>query len=165
MMENEEGMNHLWIELPQTSILTKNAILRIYLPKGLYRGSNLNGNVETKSGEIILALSQDKDVFVEMYTQSKIDCDEALVNVELCYQNSQSDWRIIKEEITVHFVDEDEVDSECIDQQVIERVIELGIHSSSKTNSNKDFLVIKPRTYEIRDNEYTYLEKNYRINY
>ncbi|WP_405157352.1 hypothetical protein [Paenibacillus sp. FSL H8-0283] len=163
-MEKEEGMNHLWIELTHTNNLNENAILRIHLPNGLYRGLNLNGNFETETGEIKL-LSRDKDVFIEFYTQSRIDCDEALINVELCYQSSHLNWKGIKQDITVRFVDEEDVDDEHIDHQVIERVMKLEINSSSKAGSDSELLVIRPRTYQTRDSEYAYLEKDYRINY
>jgi len=166
IMEQEEGMNHLWIQLFIADFsTTEKAEIGIQLPSGLYRASNLNGYEETESKGIILDLSQDKDVLFELYTQSAVSCGEAPVVISIKYLDNRKRRKEISENIVIRFVSEEEMDALDIDQKVIERLMELGNGAAGMPKPDDDFVNLRPRTYEIINNEYAYLEKRYRVDY
>ncbi len=164
IMEREEGMNHLWIQLsPWDSSLHDKAKLRIALPDGLFRTPNLNRYEENDSIGILLDLSKDQDVLFELYTQSAVDCGKASIKVVLNYKDNHNNRKALSQEVSIQFVNEDEMDSLEIDEQVIERVKEIASHVASSSAPHNDLVNIRPRIYEIRSNEYAYLEKKYRL--
>lgn len=166
IMEQEDGMNHLWIQLFLADFsTTEKAEIGIQLPSGLYRTPNLNGYEETESKGIFLDLSQDKDVLFELYTQSAVSCGEAPILISIKYLDSRNRRKELSKEIVIRFVSEEEMDALEIDQMVIERVLELGNGAADMPNPGDDFVNLRPRTHEIRNNEYAYLEEKYRVEF
>lgn len=165
-MEHEDGMNHLWIQLLSEEFATiEKAEVSIKLPSGLYRTPNLNGYVENETDCIVLNLSHDTDILLELYTQSAVDFEEARVVVTLRFKDIENQWRGLNKDITVRFVTEEELEETLeLDLQVIERVKELRNLAVNESNSDELFIV-QPRKYEHRDNEYAYLEKKYRVEF
>ncbi|HEY2493539.1 MAG TPA: hypothetical protein VGI33_11580 [Paenibacillus sp.] len=160
-MENEEGMNHLWIQFFwDDTFVPINAEIRVQLPNGVYRLHNLNGYDENEFRHILLDLSKDKDVLIEFFTQDAITCGEAIIIVTL----SSGDYEQIQE-IPIHLVSDQEMDLLDIDEHVIERLKELANSNDSSTKKETDLVVIQPRILEIRSNESSYLEKEYRVDY
>jgi len=165
-MEQEEGMNHLWIQLfPVDFSPNDKAEILIDLPDGLYRAPNLNGYEESSSNGILLDLSQDKDVLLELYTQSPVNFGSAPIYVRLRYHDSENNRNELFRELTLQFVNGDEMDALEIDEHVIERVKEIVNPAANLSSSHDDLVNIRPRTYEVRSNAYAYLEKKYRIDY
>lgn len=158
-MENEEGMNHLWVQFfrdekgePQKSEI------QIRLPKGIYRSHNLNGFVENEQEHIVVdALYQ--DVIMEIFTQNSIQCGEMTIVVSLLTAETT-----VSKEISIQVVEEDEMDMVEIDEQVVERIKELS-NATSPYDEGTNNVSIQPRILEKRDNEFSYLEKKYRIDY
>lgn len=166
IMEQEDGMNHLWIQFLSEELVTiEKAEVCIELPSGLHRTPNLNSYVENETGCIVLNLSHDTDILLEIYTQTAVDFDEARIVVTLRFQDSENQWKQFNKDIYVHFVSEEELEGTLeLDLQVIERVKELRTHAAEESNS-VEFVIIQPRTYDHTDNEYAYLEKKYRVDY
>lgn len=166
IMEREEGMNHLWIQLsPMDCSISDQAEVSIALPHGLYRMPNLNGYKEWDSNGILIHLSRDKDILLELYTQRAVDFDEACIMVTLRFKDAENRWNKFSQMISVRFGAEEEIEKTLVlDQQVIKRVKELRNHAISEPHSD-DFVIVRPRIYELTDNEYAYLEKKYRVDY
>ncbi|UKS24642.1 hypothetical protein LOZ80_23860 [Paenibacillus sp. HWE-109] len=161
VMENEEGMNHLWVQFSLTDFLkTKQAEISIQLPDGLYRSPNLNGYKENMSNQILINLERDKDVLIEIYTHSAINIEEAAITVELRYTNCLNNIKEILQSIPIHFVHEDESEHLTVNEQVISRLKEL---LSPIPQDKVEFLSVQSKIMEIRNNEYSYLEKKYRV--
>ncbi|GFZ82181.1 hypothetical protein GCM10008018_29930 [Paenibacillus marchantiophytorum] len=161
VMENEEGMNHLWVQFPLADFMkTELAEVSIQLPDGLYRSPNLNGYKENMSKLILVNLERDKDVLIEIYTQSAINIGEAAITVGLRYTNCLNNIKEIHHSIPIHFVHEDESEHLAVNDQVIGRLKEL---LSPIPQDKVDFLSVQSKIMEIRHNEYSYLEKKYRV--
>ena len=67
---NEEGMNHLWVQLFRDE-KSQNSEIQIRLPKGIYRSNNFNGLVENEREHIVVD-AFDQDVIIEIFTQDAI---------------------------------------------------------------------------------------------
>ena len=69
-MENEEGMNHLWIQVHQEDPLQTSEI-QIQLPEGIYRSKNLNGLVENDQGHIVTN-ALDQNIIIEILRKMRL---------------------------------------------------------------------------------------------
>ncbi|GGF96416.1 hypothetical protein GCM10010912_46600 [Paenibacillus albidus] len=158
-MENEEGMNHLWVQLFQDEkVQPQKSEIQIQLPKGIYRSNNLNGFVENEREHIVVD-AFDQDVIIEIFTQDAIQCGEMTIVVSLLTAETT-----ISKEIRIQIVEEDEMDMVEIDEQVVERIKELS-NAAPTYDAETNIVSIQPRILEKRDNEYSHLEKKYRIDY
>lgn len=167
VMEKEEGMNHLWVQLDSPTILVgaEKAELTIDLPNGLYRAPNLNGHVESAANEILLDLSLERDVLVELYTEAAVDYDEARIVVALRFKDAAGDDLTCTEEIVIRFAADEEVEETVtLDMQVIERVKELGSRTTGEQGAKDEFVILQPSVYAHK-NKYDYLVEKYRIDY
>ncbi|KKO54151.1 hypothetical protein [Paenibacillus sp. DMB20] len=160
MMENEEGMNHLWVRIIQNEkVQSPKSEIQIRLPNGIYRSHNLNGFVENEREHIVVD-AFDQDMIIEIFTQDAIECGEMTIGVTLI-----SCEATISREIAIQVVLEDEMDEAQIDEQVVERVKEISNANVPPHSKETNAVFIQPRVMEIRDNEFSYLEKKYRIDY
>ncbi|WP_232695750.1 hypothetical protein [Brevibacillus daliensis] len=159
LMENEEGMNHLWIQILWEESVYQKSEMQIQLPKGIYRSHNLNGYAENERKQIVLD-SKDKEVMIEIFTQDAIACGEVIISVTLF-----SCEKSISKEIPIHLVSEDEMDMVEIDEQVVERIKELGNANFPPTSEDTNIVFIQTKVLEARNNEFSYLEKKYRVDY
>ncbi|RED77600.1 hypothetical protein DFP98_109211 [Cohnella phaseoli] len=167
MMEREEGMNHLWIQLlPEEGSIVEKAEVRIQLPTGLYRSPNLNGHEESESSGILINReAQGKDALLELYTQHAVHSDESFVIVTVSFKDSEDRWVEVSDRIVIRFVAEEEIGETLeLDQQVIKRVKELR-NSAAEWPDSDDLTISPPRTYELRNNKYAYLEQLYRVDF
>jgi len=159
MMENEEGMNHLWIRLLDDEIVTVQAYeLQIDLPEGMYRSPNLNGFIENELEHVIVDAPHEA-VILEIFTQNAIPCGEKTITVHLCSAKST-----ITEAISLLIVEEEEMGTVEIDEQVIERIKTL---SSAAPSFDKETTIefTPPKILKQRSNEFSHLEKQYRVDY
>lgn len=156
-MENEEGMNHLWIKLHPEDLLQTSEI-KIQLPKGIYLSKNLNGLIENEQGHIITDASG-QDMIIEIFTQDAIPCGEMTIVVSLLTSEAA-----VHQDISIQVVPEEEMDTAEINQHVVERVKALSntspTHDDDEDDSN--IVYIQPKILEQRISR---LEKNYRIDY
>jgi hypothetical protein len=71
-MENEEGMNHLWIQVAPIGHVD-NVRMQITLPTGIHRLNNLSGYHETDFQEIEIPNPLlENNVVVEIFTRDPI---------------------------------------------------------------------------------------------
>ncbi|MFP4977518.1 hypothetical protein ACE6ED_19085 [Paenibacillus sp. CN-4] len=159
-MENEEGMNHLWIHvLRDEGMKSQQCEIEIRLPQGLYRSYNLNELAENERGHI-LTDGSDQEVMIEIFTENPISCGERLIAVTLFYSSGIT----VSKEVTVEVVEEAGMDGVELDERVVERVKAIR-GSLPPTEERTGTVTILPQILERRDNKYSYLEKEYRIDY
>ncbi|MBU5354696.1 hypothetical protein ACN9MH_04115 [Paenibacillus silvae] len=159
-MENEEGMNHLWIKLVQGEQWQASEI-QIQLPEGIYRSQNLNGLTENERGHIVVD-APDQDVLLEIYTQTAVPCGEMTIVVIL-----HTAVTIMRRDITIQVVEEDEMHTAEMNEHVVERIKTLRPPSSA-SNQDDDgstIIYIQPKKLEKSTSEYSHLEKDYRVDY
>ncbi|XEC97347.1 hypothetical protein AB6A23_12795 [Paenibacillus tarimensis] len=160
-MENEEGMNHLWIRIfPDEASGIHKAEMDIQLPAGVYRSPNLNGYPEKEANRILLDLSTDLEVWIELYTQGETPCGEETIAVTL-YSGDSEYVKVVR----IRLVNVDDMDSVEIDEQVIKRLKELGIPHDIPHQKESEFVIIEPKVLDMGSNKYAYLEKKYRVDY
>ncbi|MCC3372399.1 hypothetical protein [Cohnella sp. REN36] len=158
-MENEEGMNHLWVQLLQDEqVQSQKSEIQIRLPKGIYRSKNLNGLVENEREHIVVDVFN-RDVIIEIFTQDAIQCGEMTIVVSLLTAETT-----VSKEISIQVVEEDEMEMVEIDEQVVERIKELS-KVTLPYDAGTNMVSIQSRILEKRDNEFSHLEKKYRIDY
>lgn len=159
MMENEEGMNHLWVQLFwDEKDEYQNFEIKIQLPTGIYRSQNLNGYMENERGNIVVN-TLNQDVIVEVFTQETIECGEVTIVVSLITSETT-----ISSEISLQLVEEDEMDIVEIDEQVVERIKVLS-NEAPLQETETNIVSIHPRILQKRENEFSHLEKKYRVDY
>lgn len=162
-MENEEGMNHLWIQLLPNDKLN-NIEIDLHLPLGVFRLPNLNGFPENKSGAIILENNQNgTNIFIEIYTESAISCGEKTISVDLSFFDKEYIPQKIVTSLKLEIVGEEDMDKLVIDEEVLtclKRI--LNIEQDLKQYNSEEFVLYKPKFSKNR-NECTYLENKYRI--
>lgn len=158
MMENEEGMNHIWIQIFRNEeSVPQITEMEIQLPNGIYRSCNLNGYAENGREQILLG-SKDKEVMIEIFTQDAAACGEVIISVALLSRE-----KTITREIPIRLVCEDEMDLVKIDEQVVERIKELGNANITPSSKDTDTVFIQPRVLRSKHNEFSYLEEKYRV--
>lgn len=159
-MENEEGLNHLWIQLHPED-LTQTLEIKIQLPEGIYRSKNLNGLVENIQGHIVVDAIDTpyQDVIIEIFTQDAVPCGEVTIVVSLMTSETT-----VHQDISIQVIPEEEMDTAEINEQVIERIKALS--NASPTHEDDDdvsnIVYVQPKIMEQR---MSHLEKNYRIDY
>ncbi|GGG78656.1 hypothetical protein [Paenibacillus radicis (ex Gao et al. 2016)] len=158
LMENEEGMNHIWIQIfrEEGSVSQTNQI-EIQLPQGIYRSCNLNGYAENAWQQIVLD-SKDNEVIFAIFTQEAIACGDVNISVTLT-----SGEKMLNREIPIRLVNEDEMDLVEINEQVTERVKQLTRAKDTSSGEDTNIILIQPRVLEIRHNDFSYLEQKYRV--
>ncbi|WP_047154063.1 hypothetical protein [Aneurinibacillus tyrosinisolvens] len=158
-MENEEGMNHLWVRIhPLSSQVLKHAQLTIHLPNGVYRSENLNGYFENKSACMLLgSISHELNIMIEIYTQQEIPCRKTEITVSLSYKDGQGQPKEMTSSIPLVLVSEDEMDDMKIDKEVISQLEKINERNADEG------LVGFPLQTQYLTNELSSLEKKYRI--
>lgn len=156
-MENEEGMNHLWIQLHPED-LTQTPEIKIQLPEGMYRSKNLNGLVENDQGHIVVEAPY-QDVIIEIFTQDAVSCGERTIVVSLLTSETT-----VHQHISVQVVPEEEMDTAEINQHVVERIKALSNASPTHDDDDDVSNIVYPQP-KIMEQRMSHLEKNYRIDY
>lgn len=157
-MENEEGMNHLWVRItPLSSHNLKHARLTIHLPDNIYRLENLNGFFEDGNGSILLgSILHEQDIMIEIYTQHEVPCGKNKITVNLVYEDNQNQIKEIVSSIPLYLVTENDLDDLTIDDEVISRLKKLNEIAQEK-------FVELPIKIQYVSNKLSDLEKKYRI--
>jgi hypothetical protein len=162
-MENEEGMNHLWIKIIPPIDITDKICIYIDLPEGVHRLSNLNSYMEDEQGWInIENVFGEQDLMVEIYTTSPIPCREYLIHTKVHFKKSDQVTKTMDSSITLSIVSEENMDVMIVDEKVVLRVKELT--GKTDANNDRDFVIIFPKHQNIY-NELSELEKKYRITF
>jgi hypothetical protein len=158
-MENEEGMNHLWVRIhPISSPTLKHAQLTIHLPDHIHRLENLNGYFEDDEGSILLgSICDEQNIFIEIYTQDEVPCEKTKIEVCLAYQDLQNQTKEIISSIPLHLVTENEMENVKIDKEVISQLKKLN-----DTIPEEKYVEISIKTQYV-NNQLSELEKRYRV--
>lgn len=125
LLENEEGINVLWIQLAPLP-LARNACVQLHLPPGIHRSRNLNDMEEDSSG--ILSIPEPQapaDLFIEIYTREPIACGIYSLAVEVTYTDEAGAATSMKHGIPLKVVSEEEAAELVTDPEVVRRVKEL----------------------------------------
>lgn len=125
LLENEEGINVLWIQLAPLPQARK-ACVQLHLPPGIHRSRNLNDMEEDSGG--ILSISEPQapaDLFIEIFTREPIACGMYSITVEVTYTDEAGTVTSVKHGIPLKVVSDDEAAELVTDPEVVRRVKEL----------------------------------------
>lgn len=166
-MENEEGINHLWIEIPSFVFEAAEQLqFHISLPKGVFRLNNLNGYHEDKNGTILIDdFSKNQALIIEIFTQEPVPFSKGTICVELNYKDNLNQEKKINNCIPLSFVSDDEMDLLVIDEEVTNRVKQLRNRCIDDEKSQETHFVIVPPNIHNVSNHLSELEKKYRVDY
>jgi hypothetical protein len=160
-MENEEGLNHLWIQLIGSDLYgCKKVRMNVNMPDGLFRLPNLNGHSEDPAGKI--EVTQSDDILLEFYTKDQIACGEFIITVDISYTDGGNQLSMMSIDIPVRIVTEDEMDAVLINDEVVNRLKQLKGNATS--NGLDEINVIGIHQFPVK-NEFSFLEQKYRVDY
>ncbi|MDQ8735815.1 hypothetical protein [Paenibacillus sp. LHD-38] len=157
MMENEEGMNHLLIEIPPLDV--QGAQVGIILPDGIFRTKNLTGYYEDESGSILIdhRTKWTQHLLIELYTKEKLNFEQTTVNTVLTLKSKDTTTSQYENTVTMTLADEGDMEGLVIDENVITFLKNLQ-------SAKDDNVTPQPKTYKTV-NEYAFLEEKYRIDF
>lgn len=161
-IENEEGMNHLWIQIaPLGSV--QNIRVQIALPAGLHRTRNLNDAPEDSAGVIsVLEPLAATDLFIEIFTREPIPCGMHYITVELSYKDGAGSVISIRQTIPLRVVSDEESGAIHTDEEVVRRIKELHLlPGSGEMNGNTGYPPAK--LIRIDSSHVSEWEKKYRV--
>jgi len=162
LIENEEGTNHLLIEIPSSVSFSTNPVqITLYLPNGISRSKNLNGFYEDESGTIFInSFSQTLQLVIEIFTQDPVPCSKGTICVDLNYKDKQEQTKKINHYIPISIVHEDEMDQLVIDNEVIDLVKKLHKgYIFAEDIEESEFIMVTPKIQNL-DSQVSELEKN-----
>lgn len=165
-MEQEEGMNHLWVrfDLPNAGSIT-NVRLTLDLPQGVHRAPNLNGYPETDCGAILLGDSpEDHDVFLELYTEESAACGRAEIGIAVEYKEGETEVRAAQG-VSLELKAENEAEEWPVDEEVVDRVKALQCRLQGRAAEKAREFVILPPIIRQRSGDFEDWEKRYRVDY
>ncbi|MEK4516828.1 hypothetical protein NSS64_16190 [Paenibacillus sp. FSL H8-0122] len=161
-MENEEGMNHLWLQIAPPGGV-QNVRLQLILPAGLHRFPNLNGTVEDSSGRMWINDTQSvTDLYVEIFTREPVPCGEYSLAVELSYTDRDGTGTSVKQVIPLKVVSEEESEEIRTNEEVVRRIKELHLTpgSSEPAHCNE---YTPAKLIRLDSNAMSEWEKKYRV--
>jgi hypothetical protein len=160
-LENEEGMNHLWIQIAPIGQV-ENVRIQISLPIGIHRNRSLNSVDEDITGEIsILNPRVANEVFIEIFTREPVTCGEKTINVALCYTDEVGRCTRVEYFVPLMVVSEEQIDSINTDEEVVEKIKELRLQfEKNNVQEYNEYMPMKLTRIEHHVSEW---EKKYRI--
>ncbi|MBP1994473.1 hypothetical protein [Paenibacillus eucommiae] len=160
-MENEEGMNHLWIQIAPIGQADQ-VHVQIVLPAGVHRLHNLSGFPETAAKEIQLPNPlAAADLVIELFTRDPVMPGEKTVIVALTYKDSEGKHSRLEHYVPLSILAEEESDSLLVDEEAVAYIKELLLHRGLEHKTFIDYS--KTPVIRIDPNKYSDLEKKYRI--
>jgi hypothetical protein len=162
MLENEEGINHLWVQLSPIGDV-ENARVQIILPSGIHRLRNINNLFEDQSGEILIDDPKSpNDIFIEIFTRERVRYGERTVIFSLSYNENTGNIRRIEHFVSLKIVEEDEMDNVIIDDEVVNKIKDLKqLNDGCDNQEHIEYLPVK--LLKLDPNHISDLEKKYRI--
>lgn len=164
-IENNEGLNHLLINLSPENDDISHAQVDVYFPYGISRLPNLNKYNESAQGSILFRkLNEEKEIMYEFYTtEGDVSLGYYTISILLKYQIGMAPHQK-SFDINISIVDENDVDADVqINNEVLERLMDLP--NSVKEESIEDHNLDVKSQVIPRNNSYSYLEDKYRVNY
>ncbi|NEW05016.1 hypothetical protein GK047_03150 [Paenibacillus sp. SYP-B3998] len=161
-LENEEGMNHLWIQIASIGEV-EDARIQIVLPVGIHRMPNLTLLPEAPTGEILLKdLTSATDLFIEILTRGPVPCGQTELVFALSCKDKQGNGSRIEQVIPLTIADEDGMDNVLLDDEVVKRIKQLQQPIEGCTH-NQRIDYVPRQIVKIDSNLCSDLEKKYRI--
>ncbi|ETT48475.1 MULTISPECIES: hypothetical protein [unclassified Paenibacillus] len=163
-LENEEGMNHLWLQIVPPGV-AQNISLQLILPAGLHRSPNLNGAVEDSSGRIWINHTQSvTDLYIEIFTREPIPCGEYSLAAELSYTYDNGVFTTEREDIPLLVVSEEEAAQIRTDEEVVRRIKELRfLPDGGGANSSTSIEYTPAKLIRLDSSHISEWEKKYRV--
>lgn len=163
-LENEEGMNHLWLQIVPPGV-AQNISLQLILPAGIHRSPNLNGAVEDSSGRIWINDTQSvTDLYIEIFTRDPIPCGEYSLAAELSYTDDNGVFTTEREDIPLLVVSEEEAAQIRTDEEVVRRIKELRfLPDGGAANSSTSIEYTPAKLIRLDSSYISEWEKKYRV--
>jgi len=163
IMENEEGMNHLWLQLSPVSD-ADDVRVQLTLPSGIHRLINLCGYEETDTQEIVVPNpSIENNLIFELFTTSPVPCGEKTVIVAITYYENEKHVRA-EYEVPLRIVADEEMDGLAIDEEAAAFLKEHLTQQKSDAHSEYEFIDhSQTKIIRIESSEYAEWEKKYLI--
>lgn len=118
VMENEEGMNHLWIQLLPINH-AEDVRIEITLASGVHRLNNLSGYDETDIQEIVIPNpSIENNIIVEIFTKNPVTVGEKTIIIAVTYSEKELPIRV-EHDVLLRVVSEEEMDSLIVDEEAV----------------------------------------------
>lgn len=161
-LENEEGINVLWIQLAPLSQARK-ACVQLYLPPGIHCSRNLNDMEEDSSGIISIPEPQAAaDLFIEVFTREPIVCGMYSLAVEVTYTDEAGTATSVKHGIPLKVVSEEEAAELVTDPEVVRRV--KGLQRRAGTFTPEPYIEYPPaKLIRLDASQVSEWEKKYRV--
>ncbi|WP_342479953.1 hypothetical protein NST07_19210 [Paenibacillus sp. FSL L8-0340] len=136
VLENEEGMNHLWVHLEPLGG-GKQAVLELQLPAGIHWDGKAKGYPQDTSGRVIIEQPEiPNDLLLRIYTIQPMDCGLVSLSIHVSFTD-HSGMEICKTVLVpLSIVDAEVVDEETveIDEEVVRRVKEQALTEPTGTH-------------------------------
>ncbi|WP_054026400.1 hypothetical protein [Bacillus sp. FJAT-28004] len=163
VMENEEGMNHLWLQISPISH-AGDVRIQITMPSGMYRLNNLSGYEESVVQEIVVPNPLiENNIIVEIFTRSRVVSGEKTIIVAITYNEKDKPIRV-EHNVPIIVVSEDEMDCLVIDEAAAAFIKEHLAQQHSDEQHEYEFIDhSQTKVVRIESNEYAEWEKKYRI--
>lgn len=164
VMENEEGLNHLWIRwVPEGE--TSGVRIRISLPKGIYRKRNSSGYRESESGEIRIARRPGvHDIIVELFTSQPTPPGARTIVVSARREEDERVCERFRHSVTLEVLLEEDIGDVPVDPEVLRLVKSLEPEWEGEPNDRIERL-LPPQVITIDPNKLSDLEKKYRVDF
>jgi hypothetical protein len=161
IIENEEGMNHLWIQLPPLGQV-EDVSVHITLPTGIHRLHNQTGYYENDIQEIIIPNCLiDNHIVVELFTRDPIQCGERSIIVSVTYKENSKHIRI-EHDVALRVESGEGLDSLTVDEEAVEFIKQLT--QQQHMGGQQEFMdYSRNKIIRFDANTYSDLEKKYRI--
>lgn len=170
VLENEEGINHLWVHLESLGGGTE-AALELLLPPGVYWDKEADGRPTDNLGRIVLD-EQDRayDLVLGIYTEQPISCSTTSLNIVLTFRDDRGFVRSHSVTVPLRIVDGEWLETNPVqmDEEVVRRVKEREARKTGRSDNrgkdSSDILHCSPDKLIRYDPHYrSVLEEKYRV--
>ncbi|WP_199615272.1 hypothetical protein [Paenibacillus alkalitolerans] len=163
-IENEEGMNHLWVQLTPIAQATGTARVQLTLPTGLHRLPNLNGFEEDDTGEVLIHNPRiASELFIEIFTRELVSCGEKTITVALCYKYGNGCVTRVEHFVPMKVVMEEEIENAAVDEEVVRKIKELQQLQNVDDNLQDITDYTPAKLIRMDPNQLSEWERKYRI--
>lgn len=136
VLENEEGMNHLWVHLEPLGGV-KQAVLELRLPEGIHWDGKAKGYPQDTRGRVIIEQPEmPNDLLMGIYTIQPIDCGSVSLSIHVSFIDHSGMEICNTLLVPLSIVDAEGVDEEKveIDEEVVRRVKEQALTEPTSTH-------------------------------
>jgi hypothetical protein len=166
VLENEEGMNHLWVHLEPLDGV-KQAVLELQLPAGIQWDGKASAYPQDTSGRVIIEQPEmPNDFLLGIYTVRAMDCGMVNLSIHVSCIDHSGMKRSKSVIVPLTIVDAEGVDEETveIDEEVVRRVKEQALTEAASTHPDGGILdCTLPKLIRYDPHYRSELEEKYRV--